>query len=241
MPAPSRDRLPRPIDISTLFRGAARRVDLIVDEPGLRWSGLSGNPTRSGSVSGGSGSNVTRIGVHRVGLGYHRNFHRSPAVVRENRPTVTPARRGGRRSVLPNWYPRTPLREITAIVGAIERRRAELQVDEVTEPSLENTTNAPSSAGAQPEHLEVGSSTPLPTILMKPQPSPVTQAVKITGGITLKENRPDWDFLTPEKKLLNSIEQVSEVWVKEQRKLERTPASKKAERERKVRVLMSMR
>ena len=76
---------------------------------------------------------------------------------------------------------------------------------------------------------------------MKPQPSPVTQAVKITGGITLKENRPDWYFLTPEKKLLNSIEQVSEVWVKEQRKLERTPAAKKAERERKVRVLMSMR
>ena len=124
---------------------------------------------------------------------------------------------------------------------AIERRRAELQVDQATEPSLEDTTDAPSVAGAQPEHHEIGASTPLPTILMKPQPSPLTQAVKITGGITLKENRPDWDFLTPEKKLLNSIEKVSEVWVKEHRKLERTPAAKKAERDRKVRVLMSMR
>lgn len=234
MPAPSRDRLPRPVDISTLYRGAARRVHLIVDEPGLRWAGLSGN-----------GSNGARVLGQRA-IGPRRNFHRFPAAGRENIPPVIPVRRGGtavrgRRSILPHWYPRTPLRDITGIVRAIERRRAELQADQTTEQPQENITNEPSISGALFEHNEIGASTPLPTILMKPQPSPSTQAMKIMDHITLKDIQEDPDFLTPQKKLLESIEKVREVWLEEQRKLERTPAAKKAERERKVRVLMSMR
>jgi len=110
MPAPSRDRLPRPVDISTLFPRAARRVNLIVDEPGLRWAGLSGNSTR---VRGG-------VGSHRLGLGHRRNYQSLPPVVGwENRAPMTLARHGGgrgRASVLPNWHPRTPLRDITGIV-----------------------------------------------------------------------------------------------------------------------------
>lgn len=240
MLAPSRDRLARPVDISTMFRGAARRVDLIVDEPGLRWSGLSGNPT-------GSGSNGRSVEAQRAGFGHRRNFQRFPPVGRENR---TPVRHGGTAirgrgagSVLPHWHPRTPLRDITGIVRAIERRREEVQVDQATERPPEVATNAPSGFDPQLEHLEVGASTPLPTLLMKPQLSPTTQAMKfkIVDRITLNEKWEDADFMTPEKKLLDSIEKVREVWLKEQRKFERTPAAKKAEREKKVRVLLSMR
>lgn len=51
----------------------------------------------------------------------------------------------------------------------------------------------------------------------------------------------DSDFLTLQKKLLNSIDVVEKVLLEELHKLKRTPTAKKAEREKKVRTLMSMR
>ncbi|MFS7943226.1 hypothetical protein Hanom_Chr06g00497761 [Helianthus anomalus] len=48
-------------------------------------------------------------------------------------------------------------------------------------------------------------------------------------------------LLTPEKRLLNSIEIVEKVVMEELNRLKRTPAAEKAEREKKVRTLMSMR
>lgn len=119
MPTPSRDRLARPVDISTLYRGAARRVDLIVDEPGLIWTGLSGNGPRNVS-SGGSDSSGRSIGVYGGRFGRGRNLYRPLMSGRENRTPGMMARRSGgsrgRGSRLPSWYPRTPLRDITAIV-----------------------------------------------------------------------------------------------------------------------------
>ena len=47
--------------------------------------------------------------------------------------------------------------------------------------------------------------------------------------------------LTPQKKLLNSIDTVERVVSVELQKMKRTPAAKKAEREKKVKNLMSMR
>nr|GLL33705.1 protein POLYCHOME-like [Ipomoea trifida] len=50
-------------------------------------------------------------------------------------------------------------------------------------------------------------------------------------------NVQDWEFLTPEKKLiLNSIDTVGRVFKEE---LQRTPSAKKAEKEKKVKTLMS--
>lgn len=46
---------------------------------------------------------------------------------------------------------------------------------------------------------------------------------------------------TPQKKLLNSIEIVEKVVMEELHRLKRTPTAKKAEREKIVRTLMSMR
>lgn len=235
MPTPSRDRLARPVDISTLYRGAARRVDLIVDQPGLTWTGLSGNGPRNVS-SGGS------VSGRRAGLGRGRYPQRSLLIGQENRTPRMIARRSGggrgRGSRLPIWYPRTPLRDITAIVRAIERRTAELnQTSEA--PQEENNAQAVAASSAEAEQ-EIGSQTPLPTISVKPLPSPATKEWKITPRIS-DNNELSSDFVTPQKRLLNSIEKVREVWLEDQKKLEKTPAAKRAEREKKVRTLMSMR
>ncbi|KAJ0566690.1 hypothetical protein HanIR_Chr06g0276431 [Helianthus annuus] len=48
-------------------------------------------------------------------------------------------------------------------------------------------------------------------------------------------------LLTPQRRLLNSIEIVEKVVMEELKRLKRTPAAEKAEREKKVRTLMSMR
>ena len=37
----SRDRLSRPVDISSMLQNAQRQVNLVVDVPGLQWKGLS--------------------------------------------------------------------------------------------------------------------------------------------------------------------------------------------------------
>ena len=115
----SRDRLARPVDISTLYNGAARRVDLIVEIPGLRWAGLSGTGPRNRSDS-----NRLSVGVQGGrwrGRGWQ--YQRPLVVDQENRTPTTMVRRNGgdrgRRSLLPAWYPRTPLRDITAIVRVI--------------------------------------------------------------------------------------------------------------------------
>ncbi|KAJ1408692.1 hypothetical protein SESBI_23313 [Sesbania bispinosa] len=48
-------------------------------------------------------------------------------------------------------------------------------------------------------------------------------------------------LLTPQKKLLNSIDKVEKVVREELQKLRRTPSANKAEREKRVRTIMSMR
>lgn len=55
------------------------------------------------------------------------------------------------------------------------------------------------------------------------------------------QNKGDTDCLTPQKKLLHSIDTVEKVVMEELWKLKRTPSAKKAEREKRVRTLMSMR
>ncbi|CAL5358551.1 unnamed protein product [Camellia sinensis] len=118
----SRDRLSRPDDITVLFarrRQSIGGIAILLDEPEEVGSGT---PFRRGATAmtgtrGAMGSAATRGG----GVG------------RENTPLGRVRRgrgRGGRGSVLPSWYPRTPLRDITAVVRAIERRRVTLRETE---------------------------------------------------------------------------------------------------------------
>ncbi|KAG9450681.1 hypothetical protein H6P81_010646 [Aristolochia fimbriata] len=67
------------------------------------------------------------VGRSRNGSGVHRS-------VSENKENIPPEssrsrrrRRRPKKSRLPSWYPRTPLRDITAIVAAMERRRVRLR------------------------------------------------------------------------------------------------------------------
>ncbi|XP_074292051.1 protein GIGAS CELL1-like [Silene latifolia] len=221
----SRDRRSRPVDVSTLLPNAQRRANLTVDEPGLRLRTLSSQNVMTGKSSG-SARRLRRrsLQAQRTRMRHQRYLNRLP-VDQENRSPMTVRSGQGRRSLLPSYYPRTPLRDITAIVRAIERRRAELrdQRDEAPEQEV----NAPSSSS----QLENETNILAPVLAL---------AAKNMDNVT-DENSNVLEMATPQKKLLNSIDKVRQIWVEEQQRVENTPAAKKAERARKVRTLMSMR
>lgn len=82
---------------------------------------------------------------------------------------------------------------------------------------------------------------PRPTILSRHCPPSIGKVPKILLDITYRNNDGDSACLTPQKKLLNNIDTLEKVVMEELRKLKRTPSAKKAEREKRVRTLMSMR
>jgi len=114
----------------------------------------------------------------------------------------------------------------------------------VIEPPQEQTS-APSSSSstssAQHEHEAVGGSSSLPALSIGPQTAPGTQIGKVLANIPNEEKGGNSSVITPQKRLLDSIDEVRDVLVERRRKLEKTPTAKKAEREKKVRTLMSMR
>ena len=81
---------------------------------------------------------------------------------------------------------------------------------------------------------------PIPTLGIKSLPLSVGKVPKILLDIT-NQNSGESDCLTPQKKLLNSIDKVEKEVMEELKKLKRTPTAKRAEREKRVRTLMSMR
>lgn len=90
-------------------------------ETPFRWRGTAMTGTTAEASGGGAGRGRGFVGSPRIGRGGY--FLRSPASVfgRENvSPMIGGSRgRGGYRgrgsSVLPSWYPRRPLRDITAV------------------------------------------------------------------------------------------------------------------------------
>lgn len=84
------------------------------------------------------------------------------------------------------------------------------------------------------------STSPRSAFRSKPYPLSVGKVPKILLGVT-NQSTAESDCLTPQKKLLNSIDSVEKVVMEELQKLKRTPTAKKAEREKRVRTLMSMR
>ncbi|KAL1569350.1 uv-b-insensitive 4 [Salvia divinorum] len=137
----------------------------------------------------------------------------------------------GRGGVLPAWYPRRPLNDITAVVKAFERRRREqggggrgLQTDR-------DQVSTPSG------HLVQNKAMVSPFLN---RPRSIGKVPKILLDIT-HQNGGDGACLTPQKKLLSSIDVVERVVMEELQKMKRTPSAKRAEREKRVRTLMSMR
>ncbi|PIA48506.1 hypothetical protein AQUCO_01400825v1 [Aquilegia coerulea] len=146
-------------------------------------------------------------------------------VNRKRRRTTTTSRDANRNtsSLLPSWYPRRPLQDITAVMDAIERRRArlrDLQKQEDVSP-LQQAPVAP---------LEHNISLATPKL-------PLEHSISLA---TLKLGEGS-EFVTPQKKLINSIDVVEKAFKEELKKMKNTPAAKRAEREKKVRVVMAMR
>ncbi|XP_027351083.1 protein POLYCHOME [Abrus precatorius] len=162
----------------------------------------------------------------------------SHAPGRENTPLVTPRRGRGRGSVLPSWYPRTPLRDITVLSRAIERRRARLGENEGQQiGDSDQVLPDPFSASQIERDSSALSPNSVGVKLRTPAGSKVPKIILDIDNLPEGES----EILTPQKKLLNSIDKVEKGFREELQKLKRTPSAKKAEREKRVKTLMSMR
>ncbi|XAR68561.1 hypothetical protein NMG60_11003732 [Bertholletia excelsa] len=211
----SRDRLLRPNDVTAEFsrrRQAFGALEIRLDEP----EPSSGNPVRPGGPAG-------IVATPRSRNGRSRSLNRRP---------VARGRRGRGRStnsVLPSWYPRVPLRDITAVVRAFEKKRARLRAAE-----------APlSSSEANVEH-DFSLISPNTADENKPILCSVGKVPKILLDVA-NQNNGESECLTPQKKLLNSIDTVEKEVMEELKNLKRTSRAKKAERNARISTLMSMR
>ncbi|PHT37071.1 hypothetical protein CQW23_24771 [Capsicum baccatum] len=248
--AEGRDRLTRhedPIDIYSRRRRSFARggIGIFEDESP---DSSSRAPAETGRMTAAS---IGYGGIGRIGFGSPRTRRgrqslRTPTRV-IGRQNISPAGQGrsrGRHSVLPAWYPRTPLRDITAIVRAIERTRARLresegeQLESVLPQDHTVLDPSESTSGAPLEHTST-MITPPPRTRRRYHPKSVH---KILLDITNQEDTSGAsECLTPERKLLNSIDTVEKDVMEELHKLKRTPSARKEEREKRVKTLMSMR
>ncbi|KAH6758014.1 hypothetical protein C2S52_023095 [Perilla frutescens var. hirtella] len=257
----ARDRMSRQDDVMTTYRNR-RRIDrnselVILEEAEdqanrtpFRWRGASmvGTPLRMGVARRRGG-----IGAPRIGRSPASGRPSSPIMGRENTSPVVGSGRGragvrGRGSViLPAWYPRKPLRDITAVVRAIERRRARREEEEgeglETEgPILQDLIVRDPSVSTSAAQLEqdISTTSSVPMAGVRRCPPTIGKVPKILLNVT-NQSEGDSTSLTPQKKLLNNIETVERVVMEELHNLKRTPAAKKAERQKRVRTLMSLR
>jgi hypothetical protein len=126
----SRDRLPRPVDYAVVFaqRRAAGTGFILEDqetgpnlfETPIRRVTTATTPATRGQTALGT---TRGGGLGRGGFGTPRSMRRrvlygSPATDQANTPTTSRGSGRGRLrgSVLPSWYPRVPLQEITWVV-----------------------------------------------------------------------------------------------------------------------------
>lgn len=123
----SRDRLSRAFDVATLF--ARRRSEILAiyeGQPDLERA-LFVSPCRPQMAANRTGALGTSPigrgrGTPRGQTGRGRNIYRTSGLGRENTPVGSMMRGNGSgrgrasNSILPSWYPRTPLRDITSII-----------------------------------------------------------------------------------------------------------------------------
>ncbi|KAJ4776546.1 hypothetical protein LUZ62_060803 [Rhynchospora pubera] len=137
------------------------------------------------------------------------------------RRVVEPTRQG--RSSLPNWYPRTPLRDITAILKVIERREQRRAAIAARQPDP-NTGSAEEPSPPLPEQ-------------QTPEPANDTALVATPDRppITLRSREEEYV-----KKLSESIEQLEKILMKN---VKRDNAQKNRSLKRDVqrKALLSMR
>jgi len=126
----ARDRIERPVDYPAAFLNR-RSHGILLDEPATQHN-LFGSPVQrvpseatgglgsigQGSMTGRGGLVRGNFGIRRTGGGRRGQIQFRSPQGRENM-SLGVTRRGRARasnSVLPSWYPRTPLRDISAVV-----------------------------------------------------------------------------------------------------------------------------
>ncbi|CAL5016416.1 unnamed protein product [Urochloa decumbens] len=163
-----------------------------------------------------------------------------------------------RRSPLPEWYPRTPLRDITAIAKAIQRSRLRIAATQQQSqrpeqsPQSVNVTTTPGQAEQNASH-SADASLAVASGSGSTEREPVASPATILAGDTLKvcSSPAQSSSETPsksmdpaltgivEKKLATSIEKIEKLV---RRNMKRTPrAAQASRRATQRRNLMSMR
>lgn len=269
----ARDRLLRPVDVTaelTRLRSTRlgipqqRTFNFTLDSFGFQAAAAAAATAtaanaalrRMGGVGlrGGAGLGRVGLGTPMMTEGGRSGLRslRTPSTGRDNRPHL---RRPTGNSLLPSWYPRSPLRDITAVVRANERRRTrmgEVEGQEFQTPALlraplrqiegnvlDYSASTPSASLEQDVSI-VSSSQNDGVKRLKTHARTIEKAPRILLMDTRAAVR-DSDLLTPQKKLLDSIDTVEQVVKDELQKLKGTPTAKRADREKRVRTLMSMR
>lgn len=124
---------------------------------------------------------------------------------------------------------------------AIERRRA--RMGDVETPTPQQLGVLDDSLAPVSGERNYSMVTPGPSVGFKrPWPPSTAKVHQILLDITRQSSaEEEEEALTPQKKLLNSIDKVEKVVMEEIQKMKSTPSAKRAEREKRVRTLMSMR
>ncbi|CAM0904213.1 unnamed protein product [Alopecurus aequalis] len=181
----------------------------------------------------------------RPGKALSRRFA-SPSSNKENVPPAwavkaTPQRR---RSPLPDWYPRTPLRDITAIVKAIERSRLRIAAARQQSEQSPQPANLTDTVPAE-DSLAIASGSGSTQIVANPAPSLGEQSFKVYSSPSKSSLKTPTKPIDPaladlmEKKLSSSIEQIEKMVKKN---MKRNPkAAQPSKRANQRRTLMSMR
>ncbi|KAM0005181.1 hypothetical protein Hdeb2414_s0218g00837221 [Helianthus debilis subsp. tardiflorus] len=205
--------------------------------------GGSGQHTRTRGVSG--------RGLFETPMPVYRRGSRSQSQNTPSSGNGSRRGRGGRtgpRGVLPAWYPRTPLGDITHVVRAIERRRERMGdgVGRVLgSPIPIRMDHQPADQDTSPSDAQLERDlsfvTPKPKVGSKMFKQSVLGRVPLILTAVANQCEAESELQTPQKRLLNSIEIVEKVVMEELYRLKRTPSAKWAEREKRVKTLMSMR
>ncbi|XP_076938703.1 protein POLYCHOME-like isoform X2 [Bidens hawaiensis] len=207
---------------------------------GGQHTGITRPTTRGGGVSGRALFQTPMPATYRRG---GRNQNQPPSTTNTFRRGRGGGRTGPRSGVLPSWYPRTPLGDITHVVRAMERRRGGLGEGAghiLGSPTLIWMSRMNRQPADQDEY-ELSFVTPKAKLGTKPLNQSALGRIPLILSAIANNHEGESESKTPQKRLLDSIEIVEKVVMEELQRLKRTPSAKKAEREKKVRILMSMR
>nr|CAB3450211.1 unnamed protein product [Digitaria exilis] len=169
---------------------------------------------------------------------------RTPSSNKENVPPVGALAAPKIRSPLPDWYPRTPLRDITSIVKAMERR-SRLQDAAARQPILWTEDSSRSVGPVTPVQAESMPTTEEAQALATPATSLANGKLKTSSPSDCSLQATPYKPIDPalseltEKKLSSSIEQIEKMV---RRNLKKTPkAAQPSKRVVQRCILMSMR